>query len=289
VIRVRFWGTRGSIVTPGKETRRYGGNTACVEVVGYNGGTPGASVDPKNPRLILDAGTGLTLLQEVIMRGPARRGKAVLHLLLSHLHWDHVVGLPFFPPMFIKGNRVVFYGASEQTLRAGIERLFTSVYSPIKGTENLAAEIVYHKVPREGMDVDGFHVKAETTMHPSLTLAYRIQYGDRALVFCTDHEAGDKKSDQALLDLARGAHLFILDAQYAPDQAQSHRGWGHSSYEKAVELALESGVPTAVLFHHAPEHDDKTMDRIGEEAARMASGSSTEILVARDGMTLELV
>lgn len=288
MIRVRFWGTRGSVVSPGKDTQRYGGNTACVEVVAFSGRVPGASVNPESPRLILDAGSGLTLLQEVLMRGPARRGKAELHLLLSHLHWDHVIGLPFFPPMFIKGNRVIFYWATEQTLKAGIERLFTSVYSPIKGAENLAAEIVYKRVPREGMKLDGFEIKSETTMHPSLTLAYRIQYGDRALVYCTDHEAGDKKTDQALLELARDAQLLILDAQYAPEQVQVHRGWGHSSYVKAVELALESGVQTAVLFHHAPEHDDKTMDRIAGEASRMASGSPTEILVARDGMTLEL-
>lgn len=287
MIRLRFWGSRGSIVSPGPETQRYGGNTSCIQVTAFEGTCPGASVDPQNPQLLLDAGTGLAVFQETLL-GRARRGSGEIHLLLSHLHWDHLIGLPFFPPVFIKGNRVIFYGASEQNLKAGIARLFTSVYSPIKGTGNLAAEIEYKEIVREGMEIDRFLVRAVNTHHPSDTLAFRIQYGDISFVYCTDHEAGDPDIDQRLLDLVQGSQLWILDAQYNQEQAVAHKGWGHSSFQNAVELAMRSGVPMAVLFHHNPEHDDETLDRIGEEARKMASNRPTEILMARDGMVVEL-
>lgn len=288
MIRVRFWGTRGGIVSPGRATQRYGGNTPCVQVVGFQGGKPGAAMRPGNPHIILDGGTGLASLQMTLMRGPWGQGRGELHLLLSHYHWDHIIGLPFFAPMFVKGNRVVFYGASIKDLRSSIKRLFTSVYSPVKGTQNLSADLEYRRVEPSGMEVAGFQVRAAENRHPSGALTFRIQYGPHVVVYSTDHGAGELEVDSRLVDLARGAHLWILDAPFTQEQRERREGWGHSSHLEAVKLALQAGVETAVLFHHNSEHDDGTLDRMGLEAAKVAAGTRTKVLVARDGMVMDI-
>ena len=159
MMRVRMWGTRGSITAPGPATQYYGGNTPCVQVLGYENGAPGAAAQPGIPHLILDGGTGLLSLQGSLMVGPWGRGEGELHFLLSHYHWDHLMGIPFFAPMFVRGNRVIFYGASEKDVRFSIERLFTSAYSPLESTENVAADLAYRQVQPDGMEVAGFQVQ----------------------------------------------------------------------------------------------------------------------------------
>ncbi len=139
MIRARLWSTRGSITSPGEANWHYGGNTACVQLSGYQSSEPGAVTHPDNPQLILDGGSGLASLQTRLMKGPCAQGQGELHILLSHYHWDHIIGLPFFVPLLIKGNRIHFYGVSVDDLQTSIERLFTSVYSPVKGVHNVAA------------------------------------------------------------------------------------------------------------------------------------------------------
>jgi phosphoribosyl 1,2-cyclic phosphodiesterase len=289
MIRVRFWGTRGSIASPGRTTRRYGGNTACVQVVGFQQGEPGAASRPDNPHLILDGGTGLASLQTTLMRGPWGRGQGELHLLLSHFHWDHLIGIPFFRPMFVKGNRIFFYGSSVDDLQSSIELLFTSVYSPLEGAQNVAADLEFRQLePAEGMEVAGFQVRAAETRHTASALAFRVQYGSHAVVYAADHGAGDPEVDGKLVELARGASLWILDAQFTPEELRDRQNWWHSSHLEAMRLALEAGVQTAVLFHHDPAHDDDTLDRMGREASEMAAGTGTQVLMARDGMVVEV-
>lgn len=287
MIQVRFWGTRGSIASPGRATRRYGGNTPCVQLVGYQSDKPGATTRPNNPHVILDGGTGLVSLQNVLMSGPWGRGQGQLHFLLSHYHWDHLSGIPFFGPMFVKGNRVVFCGTSAEDVRFSIERLFTSVYSPLDGTENVAADLEYRRVEPDGMALAGFHVQAAENVHPGGALSFRIQYGPHVVVYTSDHAAGDPMVDDALVDLARGAHLWILNAMFTPEEEQ-FKGWGQSSHVDAVRLALEARVETVALFHHNPWNDDKKLDRMGAEAAAMAAGTRTQVLMARDGMVVEV-
>ncbi len=288
MIRVRFWGTRGGIVSPGRATQRYGGNTPCVQVVGFQSGEPGAAMRPGNPHVILDGGTGLASLQTTLMGGAWGQDLGELHFLLSHYHWDHIIGIPFFAPMFVKGNRVVFYGASIKDLRSSIERLFTSVYSPFKGTQNLAADLEYRRVEPGGMEVAGFQVRAAENRHPGGSLTFCIQYGPHMVVYSTDHEAGDPEVDSRLVELSRGAHLWILAARFSSEERQHREGWGHSSHLEAVKLALEAEVETAILFHHGPDYNDSTLDRMGLEAAEVAAGTRTEVLMARDGMVVEV-
>ena len=288
MIRLHFWGTRGSIVSPGSNTIRYGGNTSCVQVIGYDSQEPGGSLAHKNSHIVIDGGTGITMLQPTLLKGPWGRGKGELHILLSHYHWDHLIGLPFFAPMFFKGNRVVFYGAEVSSLKASIERLFTSMYSPIKGTKNLSAGIEYREVGPGPTAISGFNVRTHMTNHPAQTLAYRLEYGGVDIVYATDHEAGDEAADKDLIQFARSTDLFIIDAQYTTDQKKDYPGYGHSSHLEAVGLARAAEAKQAVLFHHNPCHDDDTLDKMKQEAVEYASGSGMKVRMARDGMA-ELV
>jgi phosphoribosyl 1,2-cyclic phosphodiesterase len=268
---------------------RYGGNTPCVEVVGYDGREPGAAARLDNPRLILDGGTGLAGLQEVLMAGPWGKGQGDLTFLLSHYHWDHLIGLAMMPfkPIIIRGNRLVFYGASAQEVRASIERLFASVYSPIK--QSLLAQLEYRELDLSGTDIAGFRVRAAENSHPGGALSFRIEYGAQAIVYSTDHEAGqDPSIDAGLVELAREADVWILAAEYTTEESARREGYGNSSHIEAVQLALRAGVQMAVLFHHDPAHDDDLLDRMGREAAEAAASSGMEVLVARDGMVVDV-
>ncbi len=287
MIRVRFWGTRGSIVSPGRATQRYGGNTPCVEVIGFQGDEPGAAARLDNPRLILDGGTGLALLQDVLMGGPWGRGQGDLCFLLSHFHWDHVIGLAApFKPIILRGNRLTFYAQTVGVVQGSIERLFASVYSPIK--QELLAQLIYRQIEPVGTEIDGFHVRAAPNRHPGGALSFRLEYGEHAVVYSTDHECGDRDADAALIDLARGADVWVLDAMYAQAERPAYRDWGHSSPREAVELAQSARVRTVVLYHHDPAHDDGTLDRMGQEATQEALGSGLEVLMARDGMVMDV-
>ena len=288
MIRVRLWGTRGAIASPGYANRRYGGNTPCVQVIGYRDSQPGAALPNGNSHLILDGGTGLASLQTTLMQGAWGQGRGELHVLLTHYHWDHLIGLPFFAPLFVKGNRVVFYGSSVEDLQSSIEQLFTSVYSPLNGTQNVAADLEYRQVKAQGMDVAGFQVRAVEVRHTAPALAFRVDYGTDGVVYSTDHAAGDPEVDARLVELARGAQLWILDAQFTPEEHPSTGGYGHTSHIEAVRLGLAAGVETLVLFHHDPAHDDEMLDRMGLEAAQLADGSRTQVLMARDGMLVEV-
>jgi phosphoribosyl 1,2-cyclic phosphodiesterase len=288
VIRVRLWGTRGSLTAPGPQTLRYGGNTPCVQVVGFEGNEPGAAAGLDNPQIILDGGTGLVCLEKTLLSGPLGRGEGELHVLLSHFHWDHLIGIPFFTPIFVAGNRIVFYGGSTEDLHSSIERLFTSVYSPLKGVQNVAAHLEYRQVEPSGMEIAGFRVRTAENWHFGGCLSFRIDYGPNSLVYTTDHEAGDARVDARLVGLAQGTDLWILDAQYASAERWYREGWGHSSHLEVTRLALAARARKAILFHHSPDYDDDTLDRMAGEAQDLAEGSGTEVLMGRDGMVIEL-
>lgn len=288
MIRVKFWGTRGSIATPGQAMRYYGGNTPCVQLIGFENDEPGAIMRPDNPQLIIDGGTGLTTLQTTLMGRAWGQGQGELHVLLSHYHWDHLIGLPFFKPIFIKGNRIVFYGASIKNMQDSIERLFTSVYSPLNGIKNVSAQLEYRQMEDEMVEVGDFQIRTIQNRHPGGAFSFRIEYGAQAIVYSTDHEAGDPVVDSSLVEFAKGAHLWILDAQFDSEERPHHKGWGHSSHLEAVKLALDAQVETAVLFHHNPDHNDITLDRMASEAMEAATGTRTEVIMARDGLVVDV-
>jgi phosphoribosyl 1,2-cyclic phosphodiesterase len=276
MMRVRFWGVRGSIAAAGPETAQVGGNTSCVEVRVGDG--------EDETLLIFDAGTGLRRL------GESLRGPLEAHLFLSHLHWDHIQGFPFFGPAYAPGNRIRLYApercAPNGDVRAALDAQMRAPHFPV-GLDAMRAELAFGAVAA-GAEVKlgaAVTVQAAAAKHPNGCLAYRVTAGGRSVVYATDteHDASGRL-DRQLLELARGADVLIYDAQYTADEYAGKRGWGHSTAEEGARLAEAAGVSQLVLYHHDPTHDDWQIARI--EAATRARFPHT--VAAREGLVLSL-
>jgi phosphoribosyl 1,2-cyclic phosphodiesterase len=288
-LRLTFWGTRGSVPTPGPHTVRYGGNTPCVEVRTATGRL-----------VVLDAGTGLRELGRSLVE---RSNGAPLEadLFLTHAHWDHIQGLPFFPPIFQAGNRFTIWGP--RNLNGGIGRVIRDQMSPVVFPvpfESLAARVDFQNLgecqPVSGdLDVATFDVQ-----HPGGAVAYRFTSrgsNARSFVYVSDNELAPHDTYHSprdwrdrLVDFIRGANVLVHDATYTKDEYADHRGWGHSTYDEAVDLALDAGVDTLVLFHHKPERTDDDIDAFVaacQEAAR-THGSRLRVVAAAEGMSLDV-
>lgn len=287
--RVTVWGARGSIPTPGPATARYGGNTSCVSVE-----LDGADGDRL---VILDAGTGIRPLGKALAER-AGDGGVNADLLVTHTHWDHIQGLPFFAPG--RANAVRIWGprAGEVPLEQILRYQMNPVVFPVP-LDQLAAELTVRHVDPDPFEVDGFSVRAVRMRHPAVTLGYRLtpKEGGESLAYLPDNElglggeydVGPKWRDDVVAFLA-GTQVLIHDAMYTPDELDHHRGWGHSSHMEAVALAVEAGVRTLVLFHHRPEHDDVEMDRLLEEARGAAARhpGGLQVVAATEGQELTL-
>jgi phosphoribosyl 1,2-cyclic phosphodiesterase len=284
---LRFWGTRGSIPTPGPKTARYGGNTACVSVTG-----------PDGRLVILDAGSGLRPLGHELMATPNRAISA--DILLSHTHWDHIQGLPFFKPLSASGNSFCIYGADQQgvALEEILRRQMDPMVFPVP-LRALAAAIKVYEIAEGEVSLADFTVSAFRLRHPGTTLGYRLApaAGGREIAYLTDNELGDGatypvRSDwrARLVEFLGGTDTLIHDAMYPEQIIKARCGWGHSTPREAVALAAEAGCRRLILFHHEPEHDDDAIDRLLEDtrmhAARTAPG--LEVEAAAEGMELSL-
>jgi phosphoribosyl 1,2-cyclic phosphodiesterase len=269
-MEIRFWGVRGSIAAAGGKTVEVGGNTSCVEV------------RCGNQLLILDAGTGLRPLGDALVK---RQGPIEVALLMSHFHWDHIQGFPFFTPAYEAGNRIDIYGAAG--VHEVFERQMRPPHFPI-GMDAMKATLRFHGIePDLPFSVGEVEVRAAQLNHPNGCLAYRIAHRGRSVVYATDteHDAENGRVDARLLALARGADALIYDAQYTPEEySRGKRGWGHSTAEEGARLAREAGVGRLVLFHHDPSHDDAEVARI--EASVRAHFPAT--LAAREGLDFAL-
>ncbi len=277
-IDVRFWGVRGSIASPGPETAKIGGNTSCVEV---RCGTT---------RIILDAGTGLRGLGDAWL---ASRMPIDATLLLSHAHWDHIQGLPFFVPAYLPTTKLHVVGGANGVmgLRQTLAHQMTQPVFPVR-LDELGAEITVQEARAgESFGVGAATVRVAKGNHPGGVLAFRIEHAGRSIVYATDTEHF-ACVDPQLLALAAGADVLIYDAQYTPeeyrgDAAKGQRskvGWGHSTYVAAAELAREAGVRELLLFHHDPSHKD---DKVLEIEARTQE-LFERTRAAREGMTVTL-
>lgn len=285
---VTFWGTRGSIPTPGARTARYGGNTPCVAVEG-----------PEGQTVILDAGTGIRELGLALVE--RRNGAIKAEILLSHTHWDHIQGLPYFKPFFAAGNAVRIWGSKQGTtsLDAILHLQMEPAVFPVPLTAVAATLTVEEVRPGGEFTVGPFRAQATQLRHPGTTLAYRLTpvAGGRSMAYVTDNELGPGGNYDTAThwrnDLVRflsGVDLLIHDAMYTPGELEAHRGWGHSSYEEAVELAVEAGVRRLALFHHEPEHDDSALDEVvaAARAAIARRGAAVTVVAAQEGLHLSL-
>ncbi len=273
-MRIRFWGTRGSIPTPGQRTVRYGGNTACVEVR-----------DGSGALLILDAGTGLRELGISLNGG----GPMSIDLLLSHLHWDHIQGIPFFRPAYDARSELRIYGPEQarplrDLLGLGMDHPFFPV-----DLDGLPIKLTIVDV-RSGDErqVGPFSVLAAAISHPAPALAYRVEANGRALVYATDTEDPFSGKPNPVIELARGAHTLIHDAQYL--EADFKKTWGHSTVDTALDVAVAAGVKRLILYHHDPDRSDEALDQIELEAQERAHRllPGLEVVAASEGLELDV-
>ncbi len=283
---VRFWGTRGSIAAPGRHTATYGGNTACVEVRTADG-----------TRLILDCGTGARVLGLQLLRAaaPPRR----LHLFLSHTHWDHIQGFPFFEPAFLPATDLHIYAPRgfHRSMEDAMAGLMQHPYFPVK-LHDLRSRLHFTELEEGAFRVGEVSIATHFVNHTAPTLAYRLSNGGATVAYVTDHEPFWKPAgllfhhpgDLSHVAFVKGADLLIHDAQYTAEEYANRTGWGHSTVEYATDVAVAAGVSRLALFHHDPTHDDATVERLeGEAQARIAAyGTALEIFAAAEGSELKV-
>lgn len=283
MFEVEFWGVRGSIPVPGARTHRYGGNTPCLEV--RCGGQ----------RLIFDLGSGVRELGDRL----AASGTPVhASVFLSHYHYDHMQGLPFFGPIFDPRNAFTFYGAEREgrSVREVVAGQMVTPYFPVSADQVFRARVDFVTVSpgatltlgEPGVPDGQVQVRTFDLNHPGGSLGYRVEFRGRSLVYATDVEQGGPQ-DAAFLDFARGADLLIYDAMYTDDEYEGRvgprrAGWGHSTWKQAVAVANASGARRLVLFHHEPTRDDAGMDRLVRAARRLRP----EAVAARESLVLEV-
>ncbi len=285
-VSVRFWGVRGSIPSPGPETVVYGGNTACVEL------RLGDEV------LVLDAGSGIRRLGLVL--APELDEKALTTtVLISHTHWDHIQGLPFFRPAYNRANQIRVLGApgTRTKLRAALVSQMDPIQFPVS-LESLAGIVAIDEFAADTTTIGSFVVRTIALNHPGGCTGFRIAVGGASVAYLPDHEpyqgaigssdpavaAKAREAEGQLLGFLEGCDLLILDSQYDRAEYPSHIGWGHGCLDQSVALALRAGVESLVLFHHDPDHDDRRIDAMLEQARRQVveAGSQMRVEAARE-------
>lgn len=301
-MRVKFWGVRGSYPAPGLKTNRYGGNTCCVQVCPQDGTT-----------LILDAGTGIRRLSKDLGQSNFGQGKGICNLLISHTHWDHIQGLPFFAPLYVKGNEIVIYARQrEVNLRTIFCSQTQEPYFPVS-LDDVAANVSYRElVEGSQFEVGCAKVSCARLNHPYISIGYRIEDESGSLAYISDTapfdhivlgydyiasrpdlEKSPKPSDNAILeamrlgvlDLCRNADLVIYDTMFEMDEYLAYPHWGHSSPSYAVEIAQEAGAACLALFHHHPLRTD---DQIDEILKTTQNNANISVIAATEGMELDI-
>ncbi|MCC7370629.1 MAG: response regulator [Chloroflexi bacterium] len=287
---MQFWGTRGSLPKPGPTTLRYGGNTSCT-AVRLDDGT----------LLVFDCGTGAHNLGLDLLR--QRTQPVHGHLFISHFHWDHIQGFPFFAPLFVPGDQWDVYapGGRGQEVAPSLAGQMQYTYFPV-ALDQLGATIRYHDLGEGTFQLGAAKIATQYLNHPALALAYRVEVNGVTLVYATDHEphasspAGEQPTpghaaihaeDRRHIEFLAGADLVIHDSQYTDAEYPAKRGWGHTTIEWSVDYALAAGVKRLALYHHEPTRDDAGIDRVLEQAKARA-GAALEVVAAAEGQTLTL-
>jgi phosphoribosyl 1,2-cyclic phosphodiesterase len=261
-MRVRFWGVRGSVPYATSDSIEHGCNTPCLELHDERSGR----------RLILDAGSG------IVGVGGALELVNDIPILLTHYHWDHVQGLPFFAPLYRAGAAAVIWAPALGRRFADLETMFEPPFFPVP-YDRLPSRPAIHMCAPGRLEINGFDVAAQPLNHPGGAFAYRIKGARGDLVYATDHEFGNADIDLALAHFSVGAHALVLDSHFTPDELPAHKGWGHSDWAQCARFAADCGARHLWLFHHKPGRSDSEMRAI-ETGARTLFGETS---AAREG------
>jgi phosphoribosyl 1,2-cyclic phosphodiesterase len=278
--KLKIWGCRGSVPTPGPDTVEYGGNTSCVEVV----------MDD-DAALVLDAGTGIRSLGLDLVR----RGTKQIHLFLTHLHLDHLEGLRFFAPLWDPDVVMDVWGPPSPvvSLRERILRAFSPPLFPLD-LRDVPARVTFRDLPMEPWHADGLTLSSALVLHPGPTVGFRLDTGRSILAYLPDHEPALAGIDNRSRDwisgaaLATGADFLLHDAQYLADEYIARIGWGHSSVDDAVAFARAVDAQRLVLFHHEPARSDRGLEELQDRASELLGRDRPQPLLAREGMEIEL-
>jgi len=303
MLSVRIWGDRGSIPCPGKDTVVFGGNTSCLEI------RAGEKL------VIVDLGTGIKPFGDWLMANDFKKGPIDADIFISHTHWDHIMGFPMFTPIFLPTSRLRIRGPvsyENETLEQIIGAQLTYRYWPIRISE-LSAHIEYSQIKETSLDLGGgLWVTTKYLNHPILCLGYRFEYEGKTIVTAYDNEpfrnlfptdpadpsydedaavegeAAAKEENEKLLRFFQGADVLIHDTQYTAEEYEKHIGWGHTSFEHAINSAHKAKVKKLLLFHHDPNRTDKQLEELEQNyQKRIAGKTRMQIMVAREGLTVE--
>jgi phosphoribosyl 1,2-cyclic phosphodiesterase len=297
--RIKIWGVRGSIPVPGPSTIRYGGNTSCIEI------------RADGELIILDAGSGIRSLGLALENEFGSR-PIKLTLLITHVHWDHIQGFPFFVPSYNDKNRIRIFGydGADEGLLEILKGQMATPFFPVR-LRDLPGKIDIKKLKGMEFHIGKVQVRSKFVNHPGACAGYRLNTSKGSVAYLPDNEPYDafklhsassdllspeqvrKRATQeraGLVEFLKGCDILILDTQYTDAEYNAHVGWGHGSLSSAVALAIDAQVRRLILFHHDPNHDDATIDQMAEEAKTLAksSGKSLEVEAAREGAELTL-
>ncbi len=306
-IKLTFWGVRGSIPCPGPNTVKYGGNTACLEL----------RFGEENKLVIIDAGSGIRELGNKLVSEDLKKGPIETEIFLTHTHWDHIMGFPFFTPIYIPGSKLKIFGPvtyEEDTLDRIVGDQLRYRYFPVRQSE-LAAKIEYMELKESEQELgNGIKLRTKYLNHPILDLGYRFEYQGKVLVTAYDTEpfrnvfdmdpsdpgydeaavkegeAVAREENEKMLEFFKGADLLVHDAQYTHrEYLDSKLGWGHSSFEWAINSAHKAGVKKLLLFHHDPMRRDDQLDELLIKYRKaIENKTDLQLDIAREGMTLEI-
>ncbi len=286
-----FWGTRGSISTPGQSTQKYGGNTTCI------------SVQYGDDTIVFDAGTGIRPLGQQLAKNLKNGSPAPQHILLSHTHWDHIQGLPFFEPAYIPGCELNIYGSpqKESFLASILQDQMDNNYFPVKMKE-LAANITINEVKDQLINIGAMEIRVqEQICHPGGSIRFSIKANNKNIIYSTDVELDaifnpdEPSADSDAMateyrDFISGADLLIADGQYTAEEYKTKKGWGHTSIPLLLQIAHEQNVKQLVVTHHDPDHSDQFIDELWHKYAPQYRNAtpSMNLLWAREGMTIDI-
>lgn len=273
-MKVKFWGVRGSTPTPAAENFRFGGNTSCVEVR-----------SPQGEIIIFDCGTGFRLLGKQLLREFGHRSIQA-YVFLSHYHWDHIQGIPFFEPLYNPENYFYFHSfpGHRCSVEQALEEQMSNPYFPVNMSV-MEAHRQFYNIEKETIGFKDLVLHTVPLNHPQGCVGFRMECGGNVVVYATDNEPGSSQHDRNVRKLAEGADIFIYDAQYTPlEYASLKKGWGHSTWREAVNIATEAQVKQVVLFHHDPDHSDNFLETIVSEAQKFFPN----VVAAWEGLEIDL-